>query len=81
MTAEMGRLSGMCERELEDDEHLVLSVTKQKVSAVIKREFDNLTKEEIKTHAKLVNEAKLDELKTWHSLTCFRRMTRHKARN
>ena len=33
------------------------------------------------THAKLVNDAKLDELKRWHSLNCFRRLSRSEARN
>ena len=77
----MGRWSNLCTRELAEDEHLVLIAKKQKISVVIKREFDNLTKEEIVTHAKLVNEAKLDELKRWHSLNCFRRMPRSEARN
>ena len=62
-------------------EVLLLIVSKDKLQAVIKREFDNLTKEEIIQYAKLVNEAKLEELKRWHSLECFVRMPRHKARN
>ena len=49
--------------------------------AVIRREFDNITRDEIIQFAKLVNEAKLEELKTWQSLDCFVRMPRNKARN
>ena len=60
---------------------MVFVVSKDKLQAVIRREFDNLTKEEIVKYAKLVNEAKLDELKRWQSLDCFVRMPRTKARN
>ena len=52
-----------------------------KLKGVIKREFDNLTKEEIKTHQKQVDQAKLEELKRWHDLKCFKRMQRSEARN
>ena len=48
---------------------------------VIKREFDNLTKEEIVKHKKQVDQAKLEELKRWHNLDCFVRMPRSKATN
>ena len=41
---------------------MVFVVSKDKLQAVIRREFDNITKEEIIKYAKLVNEAKLDEL-------------------
>ena len=34
-----------------------------KMTGVIKREFDNLTNEEIEEHKDLVNQAKLEELK------------------
>ena len=40
-----------------------------------------MTKEEIQKYANLVNEAKLDELKRWQNLQCFRRMPRKDARN
>eukprot|EP00975_Prorocentrum_lima_P030856 6475469-Prorocentrum_lima.AAC.1 len=36
-----------CPHELQAYEHLVLTVNQQKSSAVIKREFDNLTNEDI----------------------------------
>ena len=52
-----------------------------KVTGVIKREFDNLTKEEIITHAKQVNQAKFEELKRWHDLDCLRRMSRSQSTN
>eukprot|EP00975_Prorocentrum_lima_P060540 12698913-Prorocentrum_lima.AAC.1 len=45
----------------------------QRASAVIKREFDNLSKEEILKHHKEVPDAKWAELKRWQDLTCFRR--------
>ena len=66
---------------MQPGEVLVLVVSKNKLQAVIKREFDNLTKEEIIQFAKLVNEAKLEEVKRWQSLGCFVRMPRSKARN
>ena len=59
-----------------DGEYLVFKVTTHKVSIVLKRDFGNLTTEEIRPFAKLVNEAKLDELTRWQSLNCFRRMWR-----
>ena len=40
-----------------------------------------LTRDEIIQYSKLVNEAKLEELKRWQSLDCFVRMPRSKARN
>eukprot|EP00975_Prorocentrum_lima_P071014 12935298-Prorocentrum_lima.AAC.1 len=52
-----------CPQELQADEHLFLTVNKQKSSAVINREFDNMTKEEVLQHHKEVAEAKLAELK------------------
>ena len=52
-----------------------------KLKGVIKREFDNLTNEEIKLHQKQVDQAKLEELKRWHDLKCFTRMPRSQARN
>ena len=78
---------------LKDDEWLVLQITPApvynaktksdaiKVTGVIKREFDNLTKEEIITHAKQVSQAKFEELKRWHDLDCFRRMPRSQSTN
>ena len=40
-----------CHRALEDDEVLVFNISKSKVSAVIRRELNNLTPEEIRNHA------------------------------
>ena len=52
-----------------------------KFKGVIKRDCDNLSKEEIIKHKKEVDQAKLEELKRWHDLKCFRRMLRSKARS
>ena len=86
---------GNHKRPLEKDEYLVIRVTPTKTQAynvktvsdnvkfqgVIKREYDNLSKEEIIKHSKQVIQAKLEELKRWHELDCFRRMPRQKATN
>ena len=66
---------------MEPGEIFVLIVSQNKLQAVIRREFDNLTREEIIKYAKLVNEAKLEELKRWQSLDCFKRMLRKDAKN
>eukprot|EP00975_Prorocentrum_lima_P050417 10561089-Prorocentrum_lima.AAC.1 len=68
----MARSHHKCPQELQAYEHLVLTVKKQKSSAVIKREFDNLTRDEISQHHKEVAAAKLAELKRWQDLNCFR---------
>ena len=81
LTAEMGRWSTQYRREMQKDEYLVFAVNKNMISIAIKREFDNLAKEEIIQYAQLVIEAKLDERKRWHGLNCFRRMNRAEARN
>ena len=52
-----------------------------KLKGVIKREFDNLSKEEIEKYKKQVDQAKLEELKRWHDLKCFKRMSRTQAKN
>eukprot|EP00975_Prorocentrum_lima_P022602 4757001-Prorocentrum_lima.AAC.1 len=39
-----------CPHGLQEDEQLVFTINKHKVSAVIKREFDNLSPVEIKTY-------------------------------
>eukprot|EP00975_Prorocentrum_lima_P044608 9346799-Prorocentrum_lima.AAC.1 len=67
----MAHWFGECPRELQADEHLIFTVNKQKSSAVITREFDNLTKKDILQHHKEV--AELAELKRWQDLNCFRR--------
>eukprot|EP00975_Prorocentrum_lima_P063318 12890797-Prorocentrum_lima.AAC.1 len=57
-------------------EQFVFTILKHEVSAAIKREFDNLSPGEMKTHRKEVAEAKLAELKRWQDLKCFQRMPR-----
>ena len=59
----MGHWHTHCTREMHPGEALVLIVSENKLQAVIRREFDNLTPDEIIKFAKLVNEAKLEELK------------------
>ena len=51
------------------------------VVGAIRREFDNLFQDDLIQYAKLVNGAKLEELKRWQSLGCFVRMPRSKAKN
>eukprot|EP00975_Prorocentrum_lima_P052936 11097751-Prorocentrum_lima.AAC.1 len=53
----------------------------QRASAVIRREFDKLSKEEILKHHKEVSEAKLDELKRRQDLDCFIRSSRRESKN
>ena len=64
-------------RPLQEDEYLVIKITPPskkaynvktvsdnvKFQGVIKREYDNLSKEETDRHSKQVNQAKLEELK------------------
>jgi len=71
----------LCPRELQQDEVLVFVASKHRVSAVIKRVFDNLTPEDIKQHQTEVESAMFDELKRWHSLSTFRRFPRSKSQN
>ena len=54
LCAEIARWHSICPRDPTDDEYLVFTVTKKRVTGVIKREFDNLTKEELLTHVKEV---------------------------
>ena len=62
--------------------HNVKTVSQEvKFQGVIKRDCDNLTKEEIVKHKRLVDQAKLEELKRWHDHKCFNRMSRSTARN
>eukprot|EP00975_Prorocentrum_lima_P043637 9156427-Prorocentrum_lima.AAC.1 len=67
--------------ELQADEQLVRTVNEHRASAVIKREFDNLTKEAILKHHKEFAEDKLAELKRWQDLNCFRRSPRSESKN
>eukprot|EP00975_Prorocentrum_lima_P020948 4409009-Prorocentrum_lima.AAC.1 len=46
----MAHWHSSCPHALSEDEQFVLTVSKQRASAVIKREFDNLSKEEILKH-------------------------------
>ena len=68
-------------RDMGDGEYLVFSTKRTKVKAVFKREFDNLTPEEIKKFANLVADAKLGKLKRWQNLKCFRRLKRTLMKN
>ena len=62
--------------------HNVKTVSQEvRFKGVIKRDCDNLTKEEIIKHKDLVDQAKLEELKRWHDLKCFLRMLRSRAKN
>jgi len=71
----------LCDRQLCEDEVLVFVANKHRVSAVIKRVFDNLTPEEVKEHWPEVEAAMFDELKRWHSLNTFRRFPKNKSTN
>ena len=81
LSREMAHWSTLCERELEPDEHMVLVVNQSKVAAVIRREFDALTKDESKEHQEQVDAAMMDELKRWHGLNTFRRKLRKESSN
>ena len=50
-------------RELEGDEHLVFIVKGDRVEAVVRREFNNLSTAELVEHKDKVDPAKLNELK------------------
>eukprot|EP00975_Prorocentrum_lima_P019768 4159769-Prorocentrum_lima.AAC.1 len=77
----MAHWHNSCPYALSEDEQLVLTVNKHRASAVIKREFDKLSKEEILKHHTEVAEAKLAELKRWKDRNWFRRSSRSKATN
>ena len=73
---------------IDDDQFLIFTLKQSnedpedvEFTAVINRECNNLTADDIKEHATEVNKAKLEELKRWHDMNCFRRMKRHSARN
>ncbi|CAK9013617.1 S-adenosylmethionine synthase 2 (AdoMet synthase 2) (Methionine adenosyltransferase 2) (MAT 2), partial [Durusdinium trenchii] len=53
----------------------------QDLQAVIDRNDDLLTDQEIRENAELVTQAILDELKTWQSFGCFERQPRAEATN
>eukprot|EP00975_Prorocentrum_lima_P067849 12917309-Prorocentrum_lima.AAC.1 len=52
LPAVMAHWHESCPHSLREDEQLVLTVSKQRASAVIKREFHNLSNEEIQKHHK-----------------------------
>ena len=76
---DMHSAQGRC-TQAHPGEALVLIVSKNKLQPVIRREFDNLTQDDMTKYAKLVNEAKLEELKSWQSLGCFVRIPHSKAK-
>eukprot|EP00973_Karenia_brevis_P005687 776001-Karenia_brevis.AAC.1 len=49
--------------------------------SVIVKEFDSLTVDELRSHAKEVAAGKLGELKDLYDLGCYGRMPRNRARN
>eukprot|EP00972_Heterocapsa_arctica_P076832 11332201-Heterocapsa_arctica.AAC.1 len=49
--------------------------------AVVQRDDDSLTAEELRTHAKEVASSMLSELKTWANINSFSRRRRATARN
>ena len=57
---------------------LVYQISKHRAGAVFRREFDNLTPQDIKD-PEAVEEAQLDELNRWHQLEVFRRKPRHES--
>ena len=80
-TMHMAHWHHKCPRALQEGGFLVFTANKQRVSVVINREFDNTTQEEVLKHQVEVNQAKLEELRRWFNLNCFRRMPRRKATN
>lgn len=81
ITSEMAHWCDSCPRELAEGEVLCFLINKHRVSAVIKRDVDNLTPEEQEKFKPLVEEAQLDELRRWNDLKVFRRGKRSESRN
>ena len=71
----------VCERELEEGDELALLIGKSKITAVIRREFDSLTKEDMEKHKTEVEAAMFDELKRWQDLKVFQRRPRQECHN
>ena len=69
------------DRELAPDEALVFVINKSRVSAVIKRDCDNLTPDEIEANRSIVEAAQFDELKRWHDLKVFQRKRKSECKN
>ena len=84
MASNLARLSPYAEGVTIEDDHYLVFILKQSAddpddvtfTAVINRECNNLSAEDIKKHKKEVNKAKLEELRRWHDMKCFRRMRR-----
>ena len=81
MTPGLAHWSTNCPRELAPDEMLVFTITKTKATVTIRRDLNNLTKEEIDKHWPLVETAMMDELKRWFDLKTFERMPIQQASN
>ena len=73
----------MDDTDMQDDEYVVVPVYVSGASktAVIKRESDLLTKQEIYSHDAEVQAATLEELKIWHKYGNFERVPLKGARN
>jgi len=81
MSRDLAHWSTNCPRELDIDEVLVFTITKTKATVTIRRDLNNLSKDEIEKHWPLVEKAMMDELKRWHDLKTFERMSISKATN
>eukprot|EP00975_Prorocentrum_lima_P069407 12926232-Prorocentrum_lima.AAC.1 len=64
----MAHWHAMCPHRLQGYEQLVFTINKQMVSAVIKRECDNLSPVGINIYHQEAAEAKLAELERWQDL-------------
>ena len=78
---ELAHWDESCVRALEEDEWLVFIINKSRVSAVIRRDCDNLTPQDIADNKQEVEIAMLDELRRWSDLKCFGRMRATEATN
>ena len=69
------------DRALQPGETVVLKVMSTHKTAVIQRETDLLTPQELRQHEDLVDAAILEELTTWHGHGCFVRQWKKDAYN
>jgi hypothetical protein len=69
------------DRQMQPDETAVLKITTGHKTAVIQRETDLLTPEELAQHTDLVAAAILEELQIWHGHSCFQRQWKAQAYN
>ena len=69
------------DRQPARDEQVVLQITNSTKNAVIRRESDLLTPQELVQHKELVSSAILEELTIWSKHGCFRRQWRRDAGN